>query len=336
MASSIDQTTSVQSLKRFLRHAHSCGVECAPLLQAAGLDSVDLEDNSHRVATSALNHFLSAAINASHDPQFGLNASQHIQADTFDILGYIALNCSNLHEAMNKVIQYEKVSGVSGLTQLIDVGDQVLISWQCSLEDALLKRHTTENVIASWYRYAHQIVNITEQPKAIWFEHSCPDDVAAYRQLFQCETLFDQPYSGILIQRSQLDTPFPQSNSELLELLQQQADRHLQQCDSNQSTADKVTQLIEQTIGSGIPSKTLIAEKLGISGRTLQRQLEHEGHHYKDLLRDIRLAMANRYLQQTQFTIEEIAHKLGFTDARSFQRSYKQWTGKTPGSNRSA
>ncbi len=332
-------SSSVQSIKRYLKHAESCGVDCAPLLSAAGINLSDLNDNTHRVDNRSLLTFLRAAIIASGDPCFGLNASQLIQTDTFDILGYIALNCSTLREAMEQVIRYESVSGSNGVTELLPLDQQVLIRWRSSVEDELIQRHAEENVIASWFNYARQIVNVDDHPIAIWFSHPAPDleSLAIYQNTFHCEVQFEQPYSGILIDTQQLDTPFPQANRDMLKIFQQQAQQQLEQQNSQNPTrnvANQVTRLIRLMMNNGIPSKELIAEQLGVSGRTLQRQLEQEGEIYKDLLKQTRQEMAEYYLRQTSLTSEAISRKLGFADVRSFQRSFKQWSGKTPGSFR--
>jgi len=331
--------SSVQSIKRYLKHAESCGVDTTSLLADVQIDASVLEDNANHIPTKSLLTFLHSAIIASKDPCFGLNASRLIQMDTFDILGYIALNCASLREAMEQVMVYESVSGTSGVTEIIPLDDQVLIRWQSSVKEPLIQRHSEENVIASWFRYAQQIVNIDDRPSEVWFSHSAPaiDDLSCYQTIFHSPVYFDKPYSGLLISAEQLDTPFPQANRDMLKLLQQQAEQQLQQqklAGQEKLVTQRVNNLIRLMINNSIPSKELIAEQLGVSSRTLQRQLESEGRSYKQLLQSIRQEMAEHYLKNSSMSVEAVSQKIGFADARSFQRSFKQWTGQTPGSFR--
>lgn len=328
--------SSVQSIKRYFKHAESCGVDSANLLAKAEICADTLEDNTNRIPTQNLLTFLRSAIIASNDPCFGLNASRLIQMDTFDILGYIALNCASLREAMEQVMIYESISGTSGVTETIPLDQHVLIRWQSSVEDPLIQRHSEENVIGSWFRYAQKIVNINDYPSEVWFSHSSPEikNLEIYQSIFHCPVHFDQPYSGILITQQQLDTPFPQANRDMLNLLQQQAEQQLQQQEISgrkNTVTQQVNNLIRLMINNSIPSKELIAEQLGVSSRTLQRQLEGEGQSYKQLLQRIRQEMAEHYLKTTNMNVETISQKVGFSDARSFQRSFKQWAGETPG-----
>jgi AraC-like DNA-binding protein len=44
--------------------------------------------------------------------------------------------------------------------------------------------------------------------------------------------------------------------------------------------------------------------------------------------------LALYYLQNTDLSLESIAYQLGYAEARSFYRGFKQWTGRTAGSYR--
>ena len=44
--------------------------------------------------------------------------------------------------------------------------------------------------------------------------------------------------------------------------------------------------------------------------------------------------LAEHYLRHSELPIQDIACYLGFGEPRSFHRSFKQWTGQTPGEYR--
>ena len=49
---------------------------------------------------------------------------------------------------------------------------------------------------------------------------------------------------------------------------------------------------------------------------------------------EVRLELALYYLENTTLSLDQIAHELGYAEARSFYRSFKQWTGTTAGAHR--
>jgi AraC-like DNA-binding protein len=86
--------------------------------------------------------------------------------------------------------------------------------------------------------------------------------------------------------------------------------------------------LIEQP--GRYPSIEAIAEKIGMHPRALRRKLEIEETSYRDLLAEVRMRLAIEYLRKTEMTNEEIASRLGYSDASNFRHAFTRWTGKSP------
>jgi len=78
------------------------------------------------------------------------------------------------------------------------------------------------------------------------------------------------------------------------------------------------------------------AEQLGVSTRSLQRELESQGTSYSRLLDEIRFAMARQMLLHSKTTIRGISRRLGYRDASSFSRAFARWAGCSPRAYRAA
>lgn len=78
------------------------------------------------------------------------------------------------------------------------------------------------------------------------------------------------------------------------------------------------------------PSLGEAAALLAISPRTLKRRLAEQGTTYSALRQEVCLAHAEDRLLRTDATIEALAEQLGFSDAASFIRAFRRWTGLTP------
>ena len=81
------------------------------------------------------------------------------------------------------------------------------------------------------------------------------------------------------------------------------------------------------------PDLALVAQQLGFSVRTLQRELSDRGLDWSRLLEQVRLNHAATSLAD-ELPICEIAHSLGYTDQANFGRAFRRWTGTTPNSYR--
>ena len=74
-----------------------------------------------------------------------------------------------------------------------------------------------------------------------------------------------------------------------------------------------------------------VAERFDMTVRTLQRHLQLAGTSYQQILDELRQELAEHYLTRSDLAVQDIAQYLGFTESRSFHRSFKGWTGMTPG-----
>jgi AraC-like DNA-binding protein len=92
----------------------------------------------------------------------------------------------------------------------------------------------------------------------------------------------------------------------------------------------KVENAIAPLLPHGKASAPEIARRLGMSPRTLARQLAAEGLTFSTVLDRLRADLARHYLQNGGVSISKIAWMLGYQDASAFAHAHKRWTGKTP------
>ena len=79
-----------------------------------------------------------------------------------------------------------------------------------------------------------------------------------------------------------------------------------------------------------------MAKDLGLSVRCLQMKLSKEGETFSQIVKTVRKELAKTYLQEENYSIDEITYLLGFSDPSVFHRAFKNWTGVTPGQYRNA
>lgn len=89
---------------------------------------------------------------------------------------------------------------------------------------------------------------------------------------------------------------------------------------------------VEQVLGASgeSPLPEVVARRLGMSVRTLQRRLGEEGTSFREIRDSVRLSRARRLLTEARLSISEVAERLGFADVSAFDNAFKRWTGETP------
>ena len=73
-----------------------------------------------------------------------------------------------------------------------------------------------------------------------------------------------------------------------------------------------------------------VAEILGMSPRSVQKQLAAEGCRFSELLRGVRQRRALTLLRETETPVSSVALALGYGDVGSFSRAFHEWFGRSP------
>ncbi|MES2818503.1 MAG: AraC family transcriptional regulator [Pseudomonadota bacterium] len=328
--------SSIPAIQQYLKHAESLGLACADALAAAGLRAEDLQDSSRRIPGAVLQKLLRHLLDASGDPLFGLHSARFVQPGSYSVLGYITMNCATLGEAMSRIVPYEKLVGDMGTSRLDMRGEDVVLSWHCRYDDPLVRRQMVDNVLASWLLYARWLGDSAYSPREVWLEHGLTDgaQALAYAELFGCPVRFEQPLSALLIPQAYLALPLRQGDANLLRTLEEHALGLMAGLDGDEPLPLRVKNALRLLLKDGLPRKERVAEKFAMTLRTLQRHLQQAGTSYQAILDQLRQELAEHYLLRSDLSIQDIAHYLGFTEPRSFHRSFKLWTGMTPGEYR--
>lgn len=330
--------TSVPALLKYLRHAEQLGLDVDQALAAAGIAAEVLSDNGKRLPSETHERLLEHLLRASGDPLFGLHAARYVQPGSWSVLGYIAMNCATLGEAMNRIVPYEKLVGDMGVSRIETGTEHVELIWSCRHQAAEIRRHMVENVLASWLLYARWIAESEHSPREVWFEHAQPDgvDVAEYQAVFGCPIRFGQACNALIVPLEYLGVALRQADANLLRTLEEHALALMAGLDGDEPLPRRVKNALRLLLKDGLPRKERVAEKFNMTVRTLQRHLQQADTSYQQILDELRRELAEHYLLRSELAIQDIACYLGFTESRSFHRSFKGWTGQTPGEYREA
>lgn len=104
--------------------------------------------------------------------------------------------------------------------------------------------------------------------------------------------------------------------------LETELNQHLAMQERDKRFAGYVQQELYSAIPSGLFSIEDIAKRIGVSVRTLQRNLSAENTE----LQAVKKAMSISYLKM-KLPLEEISYLIGYSEVNAFSRAFKSWTG---------
>ncbi|SHO67658.1 transcriptional regulator, AraC family [Pseudoxanthobacter soli DSM 19599] len=152
----------------------------------------------------------------------------------------------------------------------------------------------------------------------------------AHRIYFGRSVRFSASRNALILKSTDLDRRFSSYNPELLGILTPILTNSLGKIDARRSIREEVKFVLKRTLASGRPGITRVARDLGISERTLQRRITEEGTSFRALLLEARQELGHELLSDPFTGVEEVAYLLGFRDAKSFYRAFRDQEGMTP------
>jgi len=85
-----------------------------------------------------------------------------------------------------------------------------------------------------------------------------------------------------------------------------------------------------QNLDIGVPTMADIAADLNMSERTLRRKLMKLDTSFSELRDQVRIALAEQLLVGSTKSTEDVAERLGYSDAANFRHAFKRWHGEPP------
>lgn len=162
-------------------------------------------------------------------------------------------------------------------------------------------------------------------PRKVTVRH--PFDEPIYEEFMGCK-VEDGTEDGIFFSNSDAEIPFITRNDTMWEFFEPELRKRLSEMEVDDSFSARVRSTLVELIPGGQCTIEDVAEKLGMSKRTLQRKLSEENTTFQKQLNHTRELMAKNYLQNTELPSEDIAFLLGYQDVSSFFRAFTLWTGQ--------
>ena len=330
-------TVAAGLVKDVLTFAESRGADKSRLMNAVGLDELTLENQDNRLPAETFVISLRASVALLDQPEFPLLYGEASLFDDFSIVGLICYSADNMLEGFEQMNRYAKlvldtgVANAANRFRLVYEGNSVWIEDLRPNPNATpeLTETVFARFIGDYDRYFGD--QSPERPfLALHVTHDEPAHSDAYRELFDVPISFGMEKNALLANQSWLSLSLGPQNRYAFGVLSGHADALMKELEKAETCRGSVERILLPLLHKGNVSMEHIASKMHLSRPTLYRKLKAEGVRYDELLDDLRKTMAISYLEGGKASVNEVAYLVGFSEASSFTRAFKRWTGKPP------
>jgi len=322
-------------LPRNLWHAlRESGCDVSALAVQPDLDPESSDDALPATLSAALNpaqleRLLNIACQAIGDPAIGLWLGSRMRPAFFSMAGMPAMACPSLGSALRRIARYNGLMPGDSM-EVREQGDEAWICIRHNGPEPAYPRPRIDLELSSLLAFGRCFTRRPLRPRWVLLRMGEPSWHQRYTEVFDCPVRFGQDVDAIVFGRH--DLALRRASAEAASLPRQAPPQELAQDDA----IEDIRAALRQLVSDRSLSLASVAHHLCISERTLQRRLAEAGTGFRKLSDDVRGELARRYLAEPGHSLGDIAFRLGFDDANSFFRSFRRWTGMTPGNFRRA
>ena len=324
-------------LAALCREMATQGVQRNLLLESVGLTSDSLDDPTTRITRRQRVQFFQNVKRMTRDPGVGLRAGQRLRLHDLGIFGYALASFPTLEKSLRFGLTHDRLAGAILDRSLRVEGDIAVIEGHDNYGLHALLPLVVEYSFSTMHRLIGLVMERPFQSLQMRLPYPAPAHARLYSKLFQCSVEFDADVIDWRFQAVKLSDRCPGASLLSERMCASLCERMLQSLGGDEpALVHAIRQECLKSITSrNPPTVGALAERLNLSLRTLHRRLAEVGFNCQDVIEDSRNRLAKELLANTGLSIDDIAERVGFSDASSFRRAFKRWTSKTPAEYRS-
>ena len=323
---------SVHFARAVLRHAVAKGVDPLQLLRGNGISPRLLQEKHARISIERFADLQIGTMRAMQDESLGY-CRRRMPLGTWSMMCHAVVGSTTLGQALHRHCRFYSLFDFGPRPELEITDDQAVIRL-AGVDEGGIDPYIAELFLFNIHRFGSWLVEEhlpIQQATLSYSPAAQPDE---YRLMFLANPVsFEQPSCSLVMARSLMDKGVLQSEQTLARFLRHPVLSMLTLQYERSSWTSQVRELIRKDL-TQMPELNAIAAQLELHPQTLRRRLAAEGTTFKDIKNRLRRDVALHYLGRRGLSIEDIAHRAGFSESSAFIRAFKAWTGVTPYSYR--
>ncbi|MBS0441027.1 MAG: AraC family transcriptional regulator [Proteobacteria bacterium] len=305
------------------------GVAAEALLQGTGLHPGQLDDPRSQITQPQKVAIFRNVQRLTTVPEVGLRAGWRQRLSDFGVYGYALVSSRTFGEAVALGIKHVRLAGPVLEKRFRIEGDTAIFEARDVLDLDDMLPLATEFWFASVLKLATCVLEAPMPSRRLLLPYPRPPHAAACERLFGCPVVYDAGVMEWHFDAAVLRAPCPNANPITAGLCAQFCERMVASLPSEADLSRSIRAACLNSRGV-FPTADEMAARLGLSVRTLHRRLADQGLHYQPIVDDVRRTLAIEFLRNTSLPVEEIAGRVGFSEASNFRKAFRKWTGRPP------
>jgi AraC-like DNA-binding protein len=303
------------------------GGDARDIARRAGVPSAALSDPAVPVLGYAMTDFFEIAAHDCRCGHFGMLMAEQSSLAVIGPVWSLLDTAATIGQMIDDLTDNFAVYSEAALLTLSRSDGGVLLTFEARAGHCESEVQMVEFALAITVRELRRHCPPDWQPATILFRHAVPADLPRRRRAFGPNLMFEQDRNGIFLDLATLAMP----RHPVPGRMRQIAEHRLHELNSHRvpSAAAQVEQVLKSCANLNDLSVAQVGELLGLTERTLQRQLATEGVSLRSIKDTARMDLALKYVRQSHLPLGQIAELLGYSELSAFTRAFRRWHGCT-------
>ncbi|MEM9489333.1 MAG: AraC family transcriptional regulator [Myxococcota bacterium] len=330
MSTQFVETNSSAMLRVVAQALHDQGADMDRELQRVGMSADDITARDHRIARSAYVALWQRLVEISGDPDCGLHLAEQKRHGVMGVLEYACASASTVAHGLQRLASYGRLLHDCGSYEFHRDDRHGRFVYRAS------KRTPAPRAAIDWsftylFLASRRAAGEEFSAQRVRVQYAAPSTPSELARIFGCPVEYECDISELLLDREIIDLPLATADPALARLMDQFAEDHLTSLPGIDTFADVLRRAIAERITDDGPAPLAdVARALGMSSRSMQRQLRDRGETFQRVTTEVRMNAAAEHLKDSQLAISEIAFKLGYSQVSAFHRAFRRWFECTP------
>jgi len=309
------------------------GVDFRNVLEAVGLPAGVLDDPDTTVPYPDLGHLLQVSAQQSNCDCIGLLLARQVRLGDMGLAGRIASCGETVGEGLHNFSRFFTLQNNAATISLIRSSGYSRLVYAIAEPDMTDTGQLQLGAMTIAFNILQELCGHGWLPAVVTVASRAPTNLRPCQQLFRAPLRFDSEESAVVFESHWLDRPLPLVDPHTRQQIEAAVKARQSEILADLPSAVRRA-LRKQLLIEHDPIRSClidaVATQFGMHRRTLDRQLQQHGVHYRDLLDAVRLEAACELLRDTGLQVQQIAESLRYSSAANFSTAFRRWTGQSP------
>lgn len=327
------QSRSLSGVHYLLETAQNEGVDAPSCLIGSAISSEVLQQRNAQIEAWQELAVIRNLLEHAGRPGLGFATGQRYHLTSLGLLGFTMLASRTLGEAFATFSRFQLLALTLCPARVEEDRRGTWLLFDASVLPQDTRAFVIERGLSACLGVAGELLQRPPDPLAVEMTVSAPADLSMLQREFHYPITFEAERNGILFSHAELQFNLPQAHISAFSEGEQQCERFCLEI-AHRLVKTPTARLVQQVLirdSSTLLSSRMVAQRLGLSERTLHRRLAKEGHAFQQLNEQIKQRLAERMLRDTHLDLASIALHLGYAETASFSRAFNRWTNSPPG-----